>query len=259
MTSIVTQADWTPADEGMLQQLRNTARAMVISVAKTGSSHFNTEVLTFQKQWNVSKPTIIKALALVQGWTIAQASPHFVALKEDGGYGLHTAGALSLLVTPGPKPPATASNMTLYYANNASFIDSLVPPQTTVIPPVVQSPGVSSQATVIQPQTNNAQIQAAASYVPAVAKQASGSISTSNVVVSKKTTTKGASKVRSPLPAATVPESKAQVLDFTQDPSPTTVVATPVGTDYRLLAIGVGGLALGGVFFMMLRNRKRAA
>jgi len=249
---IPTQANWTPADEGMLQQLRSAAKTMVVSVAKTGSSHFNQDVLTFQRQWNVSKPTIIKALAMVKGWHISLASQYFVALKEDGGYGQHTGTALTMIVTPGPKPPLTASQMTLYYANNADFINSLAPAQTTPLPAQLHNTSTASTTTA---HTSSAKVAASATYIPKVTKP-SGTVSTSKVVLTKKTTASTVKKMNPPVPKQTVPNmSQAQVLDFSQDATPTTVVATPHGTDYKLIAVGVGGVALGGVLFWMLKRR----
>lgn len=252
-SKVMTQADWTPADDGMLQQLKATAKAMIISVAKTGSSHFNPDVIAFQRQWNVSKAMIIKALAIVKGWSLTQASPYFVSLAEDGGYGKHTGTALNMLITPGPAAPLTASQMTLYYANNADFVGGLSSP-TTVVPPALHNTSSPSTSTA---HTSPQVVAATAAYVPNVTKPAS--VSTSKVVVTKKPAAGTVKKMNPPIPKQTVPNvQNAQVLDFTQDKTPTTVVATPVGTDYKLIAVGVGGLALGGVLFWMLKRSSKS-
>lgn len=227
----VTQADWTPVDDAALTDLRVAAQRMLTSVAKTGSSKYDANVAAFQTKWNSNKAMIVKALAMANGWTISKATPYFVALKVDGGYGTNTAGALNILLTPGPKAPAKAADVPTYFAKNADFVSNLAPisANASSTPVVVNNNG---QQAVPQPSSATSIVDSASTYVPFPADNSSAGGQSTSVVTTKPVTS----------------------VDYTED-VPLTVVATKSSNDYKLLAVSVGGLVLGGALFVMLRKK----
>lgn len=246
---MATVAPLTSSESDTIFQRNHLAQAMVVAVARTGSGLFLQEVHDFQDFWNASKATTIRQMRVV-GLSASQASSLTPTLVVDGQYGPKSAGVLGTIVGK-PAPPTRASGMTVWYAQNKSRVDQLAPMETVpitqittpIMPMTDPSAGVAaSTQSIASGSTVQTTVQAATdpnvSYYQPNAQ--------APVIVQPDN-----SGVIEPAAHST---SKVTIVDFTEPGADIPILATPRKGGVPIMAMLVGGAALGGILYFFTRK-----
>jgi hypothetical protein len=251
--------DLTNAEQNMLDQMRFHAQNLIVSVSRTGSGTYNSDVLDFQNAWNSFRATITSLLRRIG------SSQKWFSLVEDGKYGPNTSRAVTYFLPSGYGTfPTRAAQMPVWYAQHESYVDGLVPPSSPPLQSVIDGGQVDPNATHDQAAVEDA-INASGSTVRNVVPVG---------IPASSANPPGPPQVVNQNPPQGPPAYGPQVTEVVNSMSPSDpaaeiinmdfdaeqgshVVGTRVASRIPWLATAIGAVGLGGVLYYWTKKKKR--
>lgn len=244
-------AQLSPVEVGLVQSRNSAARAMIESVAQTGSGQFNQTVLDYQQVWNSTRAATNAQSQYVLGRNV------WYGLEEDGMFGPQTSGTVALIMGD-PPPPRRARDMPIWYARNRDRVTALAPMNTVpvepVLDPVVPAPPAPESGPLVR-QVSDTQETVVEMVGPDPGPPAGPSAPIVPPVEPAMLVAEDAIEPMSPAPIVSAEPGPPEVVEFMMED--TAVVATAEPRNFMFAAIGVGALALGGTLFYFLRRKRR--